>query len=291
MDGAGLAMWRSASQSVKEDGQVIYVNRMMAVSHRHYVTNSNNMMKAMEKLASGLRINRAADDPAGLAISERMRAQIRGLRQAQRNALDGISLLQVAEGALNESHAILQRMRELAVQAATDTNSDAERRHIQAEIDQLIAELTRIGDTTEFNTMSLLDGSFTGKKLHVGANSGQYIELSIGDMRAGALGVGPGLSVLTQGDADEAIGTIDDAIRAVSSQRSTLGALQNRLEHTVNNLGTTAENLQAAESRIRDVDMAEAVMQFVRQQILMQVSIAVMAQANASAQMVLRLLP
>lgn len=266
-------------------------NQMMAFAYRHYAINQNNMMKAMERLASGLRINRAADDPAGLAISERMRGQIRGLRQAQRNALDGISLLQTAEGALNESHAILHRMRELAVQAATDTNSDADREHIQMEMDQLIAELTRIGDTTEFNTMPLLDGSFTGKKLHIGANSGQNVEVNIGDMRADALGVGPGLSVLTQGDADAAIGTIDDAIRAVSSQRSSLGAMQNRLEHTVNNLGTTAENLQAAESRIRDVDMAEAIMEFVRQQILTQVSIAMMAHANASAQMVLQLLP
>lgn len=269
---------------------MIYVNRMLSLAHRYYTANSNNLIKAMEKLASGLRINRAADDPAGLAISERMRAQIRGLRQAQRNALDGISLLQVAEGALNESHAILQRMRELAVQAASDTNSDADRRHIQAEIDQLIAELTRIGTTTEFNTMPLLDGSYTGKRFHVGANSGQYIEVSIGDMRAEALGVGPGLSVLTRDDANAAIGAIDGAIDAVSSQRSTLGALQNRLEHTVNNLATTAENLQMAESRIRDVDMAAAAMEFVRHQILMQVSLAVMAQARMSAQMILRLL-
>lgn len=278
-------------QSVKEDGRVIHVNSMMAVAHRHYVANYNNMAKAMERLASGLRINRAADDPAGLAISERMRGQIGGLRQAMRNAQDGISLLQTAEGALNESHAILHRMRELAVQAATDTNSPADREHIQTEMDQLIEELTRIGNTTEFNTMPLLDGSFTGKKIHVGANSGQNIEVNIGDMRADALGVGPGLSVLTQGDADGAIGAIDEAIQKVSTQRSTLGAMQNRLEHTINNLATTAENLQAAESRIRDVDIAAAVMEFVRQQILTQVSIAVMAQANASAQMVLQLLP
>lgn len=268
---------------------MIHVNRMLSVAHRYYFINSNNLAKAMEKLASGQRINRAADDPAGLAISERMRAQIRGLRQAQRNALDGFSLLQVAEGALNESHAILHRIRELAVQAASDTYSDEDLKHIQAEIDQLIEELTRIGTTTEFNTMPLLDGSYSGMRIHVGANSGQYIEVSIGDMRAGALGLA-GLNVLTREDADAAIGIVDDAIKAVSSQRSSLGALQNRLEHTVNHLGTTAENLQAAESRIRDADMAAAMMEFVRYQILTQVSIAVMAQANASAQMILQLL-
>jgi len=268
---------------------MIHVNRMLSIPHRYYLINSHNLAKAMEKLASGLRINRAADDPAGLAISERMRAQIRGLRQAQRNALDGISLLQAAEGALNESHAILQRMRELAVQAASDTYSAEDRKHIQAEIDQLIEELTRIATTTEFNTMPLLDGSYTGMRFHVGANNGQYIEVSIDDMRAGALDVA-GLSVLTREDADAAIGAIDDAMRAVSSQRSTLGALQNRLEHTINHLAITAENLQAAESRIRDADMAAAMMEFVRYQILTQVSVAVMAQANASAQMIVRLL-
>ena len=268
---------------------MIYMKQMLLAGHRQYVANMNGMARAMEQLASGLRINRAADDPAGLAISERMRAQIRGLRQAQRNAQDGISLLQVAEGALNESHAILQRIRELAVQAASDTYSDEDRQHIQDEIDQLLDELTRIAESTEFNTMPLLDGSFTGKRIHVGANAGQYIEVSMDDMRAEALGLG-GLSVLIREDADAAIGLVDDAIRAVSSQRSSMGALQNRLEHTINNLATTAENLQAAESRIRDADIAQAMMEFVRYQILTQVSVAVMAQARASAQAVLRLL-
>lgn len=253
--------------------------------------NYNAMTKAMEQLSTGLRINRAADDPAGLAISERMRAQIRGLNQAQRNALDGISLLQVAEGALNESHAILQRMRELAVQAANDTYSDSDRAFIQMEIDQLREELTRIGVTTEFNTMPLLDGSFTDKKIQVGANSGQHIEVNIGDMRADALGVGSGLSVLTHADANAAIATIDEAITTVSFQRATLGAMQNRLGHTINNLATMAENLQAAESRIRDVDIAAAMMEFIRRQILTHVSLAILAQANLSAQLVLQLLP
>src|SRR5690606_31138460 len=168
-------------------------------------------------------------------------------------------------------------------------DSDEDRQHIQNEIDQLLDELTRIAESTEFNTMPLLDGSFTGKRIHVGANAGQYIEVSIGDMRAGALGMGE-LSVLIREDADAAIGLVDDAIRAVSSQRSSMGALQNRLEHTINNLATTAENLQAAESRIRDADIAQAMMEFVRYQILTQVSVAVMAQARASAQAVLRLL-
>lgn len=268
---------------------MLYINRILAIPLRYYHANVNNLAQAMERLASGLRINRAADDPAGLAISERMRAQIRGLRQAQRNALDGISLLHVAEGALSESHAILQRMRELAVQAATGTYSDEDRRHLQDEIDQLISELNRIGETTEFNTIPLLNGSFTGKRIHVGANSGQSIEVSIEDMRAGALGVA-NLSVLTTEDAGAAIGMIDDAIQRVSSQRSSIGALTNRLEHTINNLATAAENLQASESRIRDADMAAAMMEYVRYQILTQVSVAMMAQARASAQMMLRLL-
>lgn len=265
-------------------------NNIMALNaHRQLLMHQQHAMRAMERIASGLRINRAADDAAGLAISERMRGQIRGLRQATRNAQDGISLIQTAEGALGESHAILQRMRELAVQAASDTYTEADRAHIQKEMDELIATLTHIGATTEFNTMALLDGSFVDKKIHVGANSGQNVEMSIGDMRAGALGV-DGLSVMTQADADGAIGIIDGAIRAVSSERIMLGVRQNRLEHTISNLMTTAENLQAAESRIRDADIAAEMMAFVKHQILQQVTMAMLAQANMAPQMILRLL-
>lgn len=385
----------------------------------------NAMTKSLERLSSGLRINRAADDAAGLAISEKMRGQIRGLNQAVRNAQDAISLIQTAEGALNESHSILQRMRELAVQSATDTNTDADRLEIQKEIDQLAAELTRIADTTEFNTKALLDGNFSGT-FHIGANKGQKLSLSVGDMRAKTLGasfefnatsiegfdtntavaiendgiytatkmmdkvnVGSnddnddneiivegakyalldgdgkavavskdgeyyylleeateisalgidieivtdddeepltvkfgekvesgsvafeiievageddsttntinatatgGISVLDQEKADNAIKTFQDALDAVSTERSKLGAVQNRLEHTIANLGVAAENLTAAESRIRDVDMAQEIMEFTKNQILIQAGTAMLANANVRPQSVLQLL-
>ena len=367
-------------------------------THRMLTMNNTNAQKAMEKLSSGLRINRAGDDAAGLAISEKMRGQIRGLNMASKNAQDGISLIQTAEGALNETHSILQRMRELAVQAAKDRNTDADRFELQKEINQLTEELTRIGDTTEFNTKSLLDGTFEGT-FHIGANEGQNISLNIADMRAETLNVvadtakavanagstnmdsdnnnglenliggtyyaevaedgtvslktadgieigtgtlaaggtsvdisitdtdylvddsnatvtlgindtgdgstaatdagtitinvleeGQGISVMTQDDADSAVTTIQSALDRVSAERSKLGAYQNRLEHTINNLGTSAENLQAAESRIRDVDMAREMMEFTKNNILSQASQAMLAQANQMPQAVLQLL-
>ncbi|GAB6877615.1 flagellin N-terminal helical domain-containing protein [Thermaerobacter litoralis] len=245
--------------------------------------------KSLERLSSGLRINRAADDAAGLAISEKMRSQIAGLQTAQRNAQDAISLIQTAEGALNETHSILQRMRELAVQAASDTNTDADRQLIQKEVTQLIAEITRIGDTTEFNTQKLLDGSFASKVFQIGANNNQTIQVTIGDMRAAALGVDT-VDVSTQAGAASAITALDSAISNVSGQRADLGAIQNRLEHTIANLGVAVENLQAAESRIRDVDMALEMANFTRNQILLQSGTAMLAQANAMPQAVLQLL-
>lgn len=382
--------------------------------------------KSMEKLSSGLRINRAGDDAAGLAISEKMRGQIRGLNQASRNSQDGISLIQTAEGALNETHSILQRMRELAVQASTDTNTAEDRTNIQDEIDQLTEELTRIAETTEFNTMKLLDGSkgaavataqsnkltnsslgsitnsaavtltsltddagaslgievddvitisyvmngntsttvitvtaatsigglatgdynvgvsggdltftaavtgFAGAvngltisveskdgevkaaatnalsafeetqaaqnkrldgtaKLQIGANEGQSIDLSIENMSAAALGV-KGLKVETQLQANVAINAIDAATIKVSKERSKLGSVQNRLEHTINNLDTAAENLQSAESRIRDVDMAKEMSEYTKYNILTQAAQAMLAQANQAPQGVLQLL-
>lgn len=247
------------------------------------------MSKSLEKLSSGLRINRAADDAAGLAISEKMRAQIKGLNQAIRNAQDGISLIQTAEGALNETHSILQRLRELAVQAANDTLTDADRAQIQQEVDQLITEINRIASTTEFNTQKLLNGSFTDKVLHIGANSGQTLTVTIGNMAAEALDVS-GLSMSTQSKAEAAITTISQAIDTVSTERAKLGAIQNRLEHTIANLGVAAENLTAAESRIRDVDMAREMAEFTRTQILMQAGTAMLAQANMKPQAVLKLL-
>ena len=400
---------------------------------RQLGANQSASAKSMEKLSSGFRINRAGDDAAGLAISEKMRGQIRGLKQATRNAQDGISLIQTAEGNLNETHAILQRMRELATQASTDTNTAADRTEIQKEIDQLSQELSRIGDNTEFNTQKLLNGTFSGT-FHIGANENQSLALSIGDMRGFVLGVAgdakieltadpsaqvdfvdgtyevkdgetPGYELVdkdgnviatsddgktfTSGSADEtlvfdeavttgvikiengtasAVGTVSNdgleagtytysesdgglldgngqvvakstdgltfksldgadtlitfttvltdgdefsvggidvssqaaantaitdintAIEKVSGERSKLGSYQNRLEHTISNLGTSAENLQAAESRIRDLDMAEEIMAFTKNNILQQAATAMLAQANMAPQSVLQLL-
>lgn len=364
--------------------------------------------KATEKLSSGLRINRAGDDAAGLAISEKMRGQIRGLNQASRNAQDSISLIQTAEGALNETHSILQRMRELAVQSANDTNTDADRNEIQKEINQLVDEIDRIANTTEFNTKKLLDGSREGFRekslatldvqrnthaevtveaadkdafssgatvdqvvtitrisgddsaatsfkfvsstgesgtvdpaadlsingatdlkitdlakmnvgesltisiraydsgnadsgavnnslfMQIGANTGQNMLIGINDMRAQALNVrgddGKAIDVTSSLGASQAITTINNAIETVSAQRSNLGAFQNRLEHTIANLDNSAENLQAAESRIRDVDMAKEMMEFTRANILSQASQSMLAQANQAPQAVLQLL-
>ena len=320
-------------------------------AHRQLGINQTNASKSMEKLSSGMRINRAGDDAAGLAISEKMRGQIRGLKQAQRNAQDGISLIQTAEGALNETHAILQRMRELAVQAASDTNTAVDRAELQKEIDQLASEITRIAENTEFNTQNLLGGSFSAT-FHIGANAGQNLVLSIDAMDSETLGVGTaftatseteikwddgessatwkkvgekvvddvnaevagyytdtgklvlvaneplgkdtegifGITITDQASADSAITAINNAIETVSAERSKLGAYQNRLEHTIANLGTSAENLQAAESRIRDLDMAEEIMAFTKNQILQQAATAMLAQANMAPQSVLQLL-
>ena len=395
-------------------------NNLMAMNtHRQLGINNTGTAKSLEKLSSGFRINRAGDDAAGLAISEKMRGQIRGLNMASKNAQDGISLIQTAEGGLNETHAILQRMRELAVQSANDTNVSIDRGEIQKEIDQLSKEITRIADTTEFNTQNLLGGDFKAK-FHIGANEGQNVELEINKMDADALsvkgkaykttalastgatnievtsltgnalsiefaaatltssaaavdattaelntagnkititlaqtagstgniakitateadikaaldkisgkaginvevadgqalGTSPlagnptatstdvnvtdedttkevGINVYTQEHASSAITTINKAIETVSAERSKLGAMQNRLEHTIKNLDNTSENLQAAESRIRDVDMAKEMMEFTKQNILQQAATAMLAQANQAPQTVLQLL-
>ena len=352
--------------------------------------NDTGQNKSLEKLSSGVRIGRAADDAAGLSISEKMRGQISGLNQASRNAQDGISLLQTAEGALQETHSILQRMRELAVQSASDTVTSEDRDEIQKEVDALALEINRVAGTTEFNTQNLLAGKFSGKTIHIGANANQSLSVDIGDMSAKALSVhqnrnfsaetggqldlgtdklkltgtvntgsgdaknavqvritglsadavklewldsagnvletkdshtlgvtpemdiafqkGTGtlqagdtwtVSLVTQGinvsgasgtNANTAITTINDAINKVSSERSKLGAVQNRLEHTIANLATSAENLTAAESRIRDVDIAVEMMNFTKYQILSQASTAMLAQANSKPQAVLQLL-
>lgn len=261
-------------------------------THRQLTGNNAAASKSIEKLSSGLRVNRAGDDAAGLAISEKMRAQVRGLDTAAKNAQDGISLIQTAEGALNETHSILQRMRELAVQSANDTNTTEDRGAMQKELVELQKEIDRIAHTTEFNTQKLLSGGISGLALQVGANSGQSITFKIANMDAGALGVGAGAIDLEQDHATStaAITIIDGAISRVSATRANLGAVQNRLEHTINNLGTSSENLTAAESRIRDVDMAKEMMEFTKNNILTQASQAMLAQANQQPQGVLQLL-
>ena len=314
-------------------------------TYRQMGVNQKGAQNSMEKLASGLRINRAGDDAAGLAISEKMRAQIKGLDQASRNSQDGISMIQTAEGALQETQNILQRMRELATQAANDTNVDVDRNEIQKEINELTSEINRIAETTEFNTQNVLKGDATTPgdaftaKFQVGANNGQSMQISIQVMSAEALGVasaanaaddaavgvgssvgtlrgittnpadaswaggtaavsdGTGgtpeqraLSVASHEEASASIEVINNAIETVSAQRSNLGAFQNRLEHTISNLNNASENLQAAESRVRDVDMAREVMEMTKNNILSQASQAMLAQANQAPQAVLQLL-
>ena len=261
----------------------------MVVQHNMTAMNANRQLgitqnaqaKSSEKLSTGYRINRAGDDAAGLSISEKMRSQIRGLNKASDNAQNGISLIQVAEGALNETHSILQRMNELATQAANDTNTSVDRNAIQSEIDQLTSEVDRIRSTTQFNSMNLLDGTYTGKKLQVGAVSGQKIEISIKNMNASSLKINA-LKVSSYSAAGKAMDKVQKAIQSVSDMRSTLGALQNRLENTVANLDNISENTQSAESQLRDTDMAEEMVEYSKNNILAQAGQSMLAQANQS---------
>ena len=290
----------------------------MVVQHNMTAMNANRQLgittsaqaKSSEKLSSGYRINRAGDDAAGLTISEKMSSQIRGLNKASDNAQDGVSLIQVAEGALSETHSILQRMNELATQAANDTNTTADRNAIQSEINQLTSEIDRIQSTTQFNTMNLIDGSYTGKNLQVGSLSGQAILISIENMNATSLFGGTNGAVSSVADvnttnlksyntkltvssfdtAGSAMKSIQSAIALVSNQRSNLGAVQNRLEHTIANLDNISENTQSAESRIRDTDMAEEMVNYSKNNILAQAGQSMLAQANQSTQGVLSLL-
>ena len=273
----------------------------MVVQHNLQAMNTNRQLglvtgqqgKSTEKLSSGYKINRAADDAAGLAISEKMRSQIRGLDRASTNAQDGISVVQTAEGALNEVHSMLQRMNELATQAANDTNTSQDRNQIKLEINQLSSEIDRVASTTQFNTMNLLDGKFTGKNLQVGALSGQSISISISSMKSSKLGlgkVGSKLKVSSFQKAGSTMKLVQSAIDIVSTQRAKLGAIQNRLEHTIANLDTTSENTSAAESRIRDTDMAKEMVNYSKNNILAQAGQSMLAQANQSTQGVLSLL-
>lgn len=258
-------------------------------AYRNLTISDGQMAKSLEKLSSGFRINRAADDAAGLSISEGLRAQVTGLKVAVRNAQDGISVVQTAEGALTETHSILQRMRELSVQAAnTGANDQAARDAAQTEVDQLAQELTRISDTTKYGGTKLLDGSYTGT-FQIGSNAGETLSVSVSSYSASTLGVSS-LDFSTAASASAAISTVDSAISTVSSGRATLGAVQNRFEHTIANLSVAAENLSASESRIRDTDMASEMVAFTRAQILQQAGTAMLAQANAAPQSVLQLL-
>ena len=272
---------------------------IMVVQHNLTAMNTNrqlgitttNQAKSTEKLSSGYRINRAGDDAAGLTISEKMRSQIRGLNKASANAQDGVSLIQTAEGALNEAHSILQRMNELATQAANDTNTSSDRTAIQKEINALSAELDRIASTTQFNTMNLLSGSFSAKNLQIGALANQSISITITAMNSKGIGLtSANLKVDSFTNAGNTMTAIQQAISQVSTQRSALGALQNRLEHTISNLDTTSENTSSAESRIRDVDMAKEMVEYSKNNILAQAGQSMLAQANQSTQGVLSLL-
>ena len=263
------------------------------------------LVRNIEKLSSAMRINRAGDDASGLAVSEKMRSQIRGLNQASANASNGINFIQVSEAYLQETTDIMQRIRELAVQAANGIYSAEDRMQIQVEVSQLVAEVDRVASTAQFNGMNMLTGRFAqaiGENtvtasmwLHIGANMDQRIRVYIGTMTAGALGVrdlsdNRVMSIETAEDANYAIGTLDEALKKINKQRADLGAYQNRLEIAVTGIDIAAENMQASESRIRDADMAKQVVDFTRDQILTQSGTAMLAQANTSTQQVLSLL-
>jgi len=287
---------------------IINHNMSALFAHRNEKFNNLAMDKDMEKLSSGMRINRAGDDASGLAVSEKMRAQIRGLNRAGLNAADGISFIQTTEGYLQESQDILQRIRELAIQASNGVYSSEDRMQIQVEVSQLVDEVNRIASHAQFNGMNMLTGRFareTGENFitgsmwfHIGANMDQRERVFIGTMTAQGLGIqgtdglphsATFLSLETPQGANIAIGTLDAALQKVNKQRADLGAYQNRLEYAMKGLSIGAENMQASESRIRDVDMAQQMVEYVKNQILVQSSTAMLAQANQKSQSVMQL--
>ena len=273
-------------------GMFINTNVSAINANRNLSYNNTQLSKVAEKLSSGYRINRAADDAAGLAISEKLRYQINGYNQALRNAQDGISMIQTAEGALTEVHSILQRLNTLATQAANGTLQDPDRNQIQLEVNQLVQELSNITGKTKFNGITLLDGSTKSVKFQVGWENGTTITADLGSglKNSTLFGSTGKIDISSQAGAEAALKTIQSAITKVSNQRATLGAVQNRLEHTINNVGVNAENLSASESRIRDADIAQEMTEFTKNQILVQAGTAMLAQANAIPQNVLRLL-
>ena len=284
----------AATYSRRKNIMVVQHNLTAANTNRQLGITTNGLQKSTEKLSSGYKINRAADDAAGLSISEKMRNQIRGLNKASDNAQDGISLVQTAEGALNEVHSMLQRMSELAVQAANGTNATTDRTALNDEVQQLKTEIQRVGSTTQFNKMNILDGGFsagTKKALQVGANANQTISIAISALKSvvGSSLIGA-LKISTATNAQSAITTVQSSIEKLSTLRSKLGAVQNRLEHTVANLDNISENTQSAESRIRDTDMAEEMVQYSKNNILQQAGQSMLAQANQANQGVLSLL-
>jgi flagellin len=271
-------------------GMVVRTNTMGINANRQLNMNNSQVSKSLEKLSSGFRINRAGDDASGLAISEKMKAQIKGLEQASANAQDAISLVQTAEGATTEIHNMLNRMVELATKSANGTyDTSVDRKAIQAEVDSLLAEVDRITDSTNFNGTTLLDGSMTQLVLQIGAEQSDKITVAVTALDAQGLSV-KNLKVDSVSNANAAIQTIKTAINKVSTQRADLGAIQNRLEYTVNNLDTTAENMTAANSRIRDTDMAKEMMNYTKMNVLTQAAQAMLAQANQQPQSVLQLL-
>lgn len=279
---------------------VINHNISAIFAHRQFKVNNWELDKNIEHLASGLRITRAADDASGLAVSEKMRTQIRGLRRAEMNAEDAMSFIQTTEGYLQQTTEILQRIRELAIQAGNGIYSDEDRRLMQIEVNQLVQEVQRVASQAEFNGLRLFTGRFsaeggTAVAFHIGPNMDQRILIHIENMTAQALGLmdqngNITVSLSTATSANQVIGTIDQALSKILGERAKLGAYENRLDKITKQIMVTYENLQAAESRIRDTDMAEEVMNFVRNQILSQASVAMLAQANLKPQLVLRLL-
>jgi flagellin len=284
---------------------VINHNMSAMFSNRTLGVTNGSVQKDMEKLTSGEKINRAGDDASGLAVSEKMRSQIRGLNQAAENAENGISFIQTTEGYLQETTDIVQRVRELAVQSSNGIYTDEDRMQIQVEVSQLVAEVDRIASQAQFNGMNMLTGRFAQSSgensvtasmwFHIGANMDQRVQVYVGTMTATALGVRDAgteqiIALTTPEDANRAIGTLDEALKKINKQRADLGGYQNRLEHAVKGLGVSSENLQAAESRIRDTDMASQMVDFTRDQILSQAGTAMLAQANSQSQNVLSLL-
>jgi len=281
---------------INHNMSALYADRQLGVTQ-------SDLTKNMEKLSSGMRINRAGDDASGLAVSEKMRSQIRGLHQAERNIQNGVSFIQATEGYLQETQDILHRLRELSVQSANGIYSEEDRMQIQVEVSQLVDEVNRIASHAQFNGMFMLTGAFAREsesgrvmQLHVGANIDQNARIYVGDMSAGALGLidsqgGQGkLSIANPEEANLAIGTVDSALKVVSKQRADLGAYQNRFEMAAQGVAIAAENIQAAESRIRDVNMASKMVDYTKDSILAQTGTAMLAQANLRTQSVLSLL-